>query len=116
MSIPSWLTVSTDACEKDGLDVFMCEPDPGPDLFLTVPDVASLAVVDAVSFIYTPDLIDGLEVNTLLERREMAMRVMSSGVGMIEKGWYGVSDKEITPTVINNVTDLLIAAALNNLS
>ena len=116
MSIPSWLTANTDASEKDGLGVFMCEPDPGPDLFLTVPDVASVAVVDAVSFIYTPDLIDGLEVNTLLERRELAMRAMSGGIGAVEKDWYGVSDKEITSTVINNVTDLLIAAALNNLS
>ena len=117
MTIPSWLTVNTDFNEYSNLTMTIMDGrSDAPDVYMALSSNAELAIVNAVSPIYRPDRIDGLEVNSLLERRDKVASIMAGDLGSFELLFCVVESNEVTPEEVATTTDKLIAAALNSLS
>lgn len=117
MSIPSWLTVSTDGNKKSELEITIMDGQSDyPDVCMALSSCAELMVVNVAGPIYKPECIDGLEVNSLLERRDKVASILAGDAGVFERLFFDIPADEITPPVVVTGTDLLIAATLNSLS
>lgn len=117
MSIPSWLTVSTDGNKNTEFEITVMDGSSSyPDIWMALSSCAELAVVNGAGPIYKPEYVDGFEVNSLLERRDNVASMMVGDIGVFERLFFDVGDGEITPEVIASGTDILIAATLNSLS
>lgn len=117
MSIPSWLTVSTDSNKNTELEITIMDGSSSyPNISMAISSCAELAVVNGAVSIYKPEYVDGFEVNSLLERRDKVASMLAGDIGVFERLFFDIEDGEITPEVIASGTDILIAATLNSLS